>query len=58
MFTFDSFIDLFTLVMLEDRIVFVCENSNILTYTIYLFANILTKPFKYPFPVVNIIPNE
>lgn len=58
MFSAETFLDLFTLLMLEDRLVFVCENSHILTYTIYLFANILPKPFKYAFPVVNIIPNE
>ena len=44
--------------MLEDRIVFVCDNSHILTYTIYLFAHILTKPFNYAFEVVSIIPEE
>lgn len=56
MFTFESFIDLFTLIMLEDRIVFICENSHILTHAIYLFTHVLVKPLNYPFPVVNIIP--
>lgn len=58
MFNLDTFLDLFTLIMLEDRIVFICENSHILTHTIYLFTHVLTKPLKYPFPVVNIIPSQ
>lgn len=58
MFNIDTFIDVFTLMMLEDRIVFVCSNSYILTYTIYLFTNILVKPFVYAFEVVSIIPEE
>lgn len=49
MFSLDIFLDVFTLMMLEDRIVFICNNSHILTYTIYLFTNILTKPFIYAF---------
>ena len=44
--------------MLEDRIVFICNNSFILTYTIYLFTNILIKPLVYAFEVVSIIPEE
>jgi hypothetical protein len=56
MFRVETFIDVFTLMMLEDRIVFICNNSHILTYTIYLFTNILTKPFIYAFEVVSIIP--
>lgn len=58
MFNVDTFIDVFTLMMLEDRIVFICNNSHILTYTIYLFTNILAKPFLYAFEVVSIIPEE
>ena len=58
LFSVDVFVDVFTLMMLEDRIVFICENSHILTYTIYLFAHILTKPFTYAFEVVSIIPEE
>jgi hypothetical protein len=42
--------------MLEDKLVFICNNSHILTYTIYLFTSILTKPFIYAFEVVSIIP--
>lgn len=44
--------------MLEDKLVFVCDNSHILTYTIYLFTSLLTKPFKYEFEIVNILPEE
>ena len=58
MFTIDTFIDVFTLLMLEDKIVFICDNSHILTYTIYLFTSLLSKPFRYAFEVVNIIPEE
>ena len=49
MFNIDTFIDVFTLLMLEDRIVFVCDNSHILTYTIYLFVGLLTQHFMYAF---------
>ena len=55
-FSLDVLVDLFTLMMLEDRLVFICDNSHVLTYTIYLFAHILTKPFNYAFEVVSIIP--
>ena len=58
MFSFDTFLDLFTLIMLEDKVVFICENSHILTHTIHLFANVLPKPLRYPFPIVNILNNQ
>jgi hypothetical protein len=58
MFTFDTFLDIWTLMMLEDKLVFICENSNILTHTIYLFTNVLTKPLEYPFPIVSIVPSH
>jgi len=58
MFTVDTFIDVFTLLMLEDKVVFICNNSHILTFAIYLFTNILTKPLVYAFEVVSIIPEE
>lgn len=44
--------------MLEDKLVFICNNSHILTYTIYLFTNILVKPFIYAFEVISIIPED
>lgn len=56
MFNCDTFIDVLTLIMLEDRVVFICEHSHILTYTIYLFSSILIKPFIYAFEIVSIIP--
>lgn len=58
MFTLESFIDVLTLIMLEDRVVFVSNNSHILTYTIYLFTTLLIKPFVYAFEVISIIPDE
>lgn len=58
MFNLDSFIDLLTLVMLEDHVVFICENSHILTYTIYLFSSVLIRPFVFAYEVVSIIPEE
>jgi hypothetical protein len=44
--------------MLEDKVVFICENSHILTHTIYLFAHVLMKPLNYSFPIVSIIPGD
>ena len=58
MFTVDTLLDLWTQLILDEGkgVVFICENSHILTYTVYLFGNILMKPFSYPYPVVNIVP--
>lgn len=55
-FSLDVLLDIYTVMMLENRVVFICDNSHILTYTIYLFAHILTKPLTYAFEVVSIIP--
>lgn len=38
--------------------VFVCTNATILTHAIYLFTKVLIKPFEYPYPVVNLIPDQ
>lgn len=38
--------------------VFVCENKYILTYAIFLFTKVLMRPFEYPYPVVNLIPDQ
>lgn len=58
MFNVDTLLDLWTELILDEGkgVVFICENSHILTYTVYLFGNILMKPFSYPYPVVNIVP--
>ena len=42
--------------MLEDRVVFICDNSHILTHAIYLFSHVFFKPLNYSFPIVSIIP--
>jgi hypothetical protein len=57
LFTLDNFLDIFTLIMLEEKTIFVCENPSILTHTIFLFTKILISPFNYPYPCVSIIPN-
>jgi len=38
--------------------IFVCEDKSILTYAIFLFTKVLVRPFSYPFPVVNLIPDQ
>ena len=58
LFTLDVFLDVLTLMALEERIVFVCPNACILTHAIYLFTQVLIKPFEYPYPVVNLIPDQ
>lgn len=58
MFNLDTFIDVFTLVILEQKTVFVSDNPTILTFAVHLFTQLLIKPFKYPYPVVNLLPNE
>lgn len=56
-FNVDTFVELLTLFLLEDKLVFVCENSHILTFTCYLFVEHLYRPFVYAFPSVYIAPN-
>lgn len=58
LFTLDVFLDLLTLIILEEKIVFVCTNAPILTHAIYLFTKVLIKPFEYPYPVVSLIPDQ
>jgi hypothetical protein len=58
MFTLENFLDVWTLLMLEDKLVFICDNSNILTHTVHLFTSVLTRPLQYPFPIVSIIPTH
>lgn len=58
MFNVDNFLDVFTLVMLEERIVFVSENVTLLTLAVHLFSQLLIRPFKYPYPVINILPED
>jgi len=43
---------------MEEQVVFVCENTHILTYTIYLFTDVLFRPFVYPHPRAYILSNE
>jgi hypothetical protein len=44
--------------VLEEKMVFVCENKTILTYAIFLFTKVLMRPFEYPYPVVSLIPDQ
>lgn len=47
-----------TLVLLEEKVVFVCEDPFILTFTIHLFTRLLPRPFKYPHPTVSLLPDR
>ena len=58
LFTLDSFLDTLTLILLEEKVIFVCENEHVLTSTVFLFMKVLMQPFNYPYPVVSIIPNQ
>lgn len=58
LFTLDTFLEVLSLCLLEDKLVFVCENSHILTYTVYLFVNVLVRPLRYAFASVYILPSE
>jgi hypothetical protein len=58
MFTVEAFMEVFTLVMLEEKVVFVGENPYLLTYAVHLFTRLLPRPFMYPYPSVNILPND
>ena len=57
-FNVDTFLDVFTLVMLEEKVVFVSDNPTILTFTVHLFTQILPRPFHYPYPVINMLPEN
>jgi hypothetical protein len=58
LFSLDAFIKVFTLFLLEDKLFFVCEQSKILTFTVYLISAYLSRPFKSVFEPVCIIPKE
>ncbi len=58
LFTLDKFLDLLLLFHFEQKILFVCENSHILTHMIYLFIEYLYRPFIFSFSSVYIIPQE
>ena len=58
MFTKDTFYEVLLAVLMEEQVVFVCENIHILTYTIYLFTEVLFRPFGYPHPCVYIVFEE
>lgn len=45
LFTLDIFLEVLTLMMLEEKMVFVCENKTILTYAIFLFTKVMMRPF-------------
>jgi hypothetical protein len=58
MFNKDTFYEVMCAILLEEQVVFVCDNVHMLTYTIYLFTEILFRPFGYPHPCVYIISEE
>jgi hypothetical protein len=58
MFNKDTFYEVLCAILLEEQVVFVCDNIHILTYTIYLFTEILFKPFGYPHPCVYIVSED
>lgn len=49
----DTMYELFTNIMTEESICFVCENMHILTYVVFYFVCILTFPFSYPHPCIS-----
>ena len=58
LFSIEKFVEVFTLIMLEEKVVFVCDNEYILTFAVHLFTRILSRPFQYPYPSVYLLPNE
>ena len=58
LFTIDTFIDVLTLFLLEDKLFFICDQSRILTFTVYLISTYLCRPFNWVFEYVCIIPKE
>ena len=57
-FSLESFLDVLTLVLLEEKVVFVCENKFLLSFTVHLFTRLLPRPFKYPYPAVSLLPDK
>lgn len=51
----EVFYEIYCMIMLEESVTFVCENRQLLTFMILMFASMLTKPFVYPYPVVSIL---
>lgn len=58
MFTKDTFYETLCAIIFEEQVVFVSENLHMLTYTIYLFSEIMFRPFSYPHACVYIVPEE
>ncbi|KAL4478556.1 hypothetical protein ABPG74_006791 [Tetrahymena malaccensis] len=52
--SYSDFQFIFTLIMLEKKIVFLSKNITLLTFTIITFQNII-KPFKYPYTIISSI---
>ncbi len=50
--------EIYCMVMLEESVMFVCEDEKLLSFIVLLFASMLTKPFSYPYPVVSILFSE
>ena len=53
-----TFYEIYCMVILEQSVMFVCEDQKLLTFIVLLFASMLTKPFIYPYPVVSILFSE
>jgi hypothetical protein len=58
MFNKDTFYEVLCAILFEEQVVFVCDNIHMLTYTIYLFTEILFRPFGYPHACVYIVSEE
>lgn len=49
LFTLDTFMEVLTLFLLEDKLYFICDQSKILTFAVYLVSTYLCRPFKWAF---------
>lgn len=49
LFTLDTFMEVLTLFLLEDKLFFICDQSRILTFAVYFVSTYLCRPFKWVF---------
>lgn len=54
----DALLDIFCYTMMEESICFLCEDKNVLTFTILFYVVMFTLPFGYPHPCVSVVFNE
>lgn len=45
----DLLYEIFTNILMEESLCFICDNLHLLTHVIFLFVSVLPQPFSYPY---------